>query len=38
MVILHTEKCKKKKMNKENLFTFLSDNISQYNSYKLYNT
>jgi hypothetical protein len=34
MVILHTEKCKKK----EKFFTFISDNISQYNSYKLYNT
>ena len=33
MVILHTEICKKKEKNREKLFTFISDNISQYNSY-----
>ena len=35
MVILHTEICKKNEKLEKNLFTFISDNISQYNSYDL---
>jgi len=33
MVILHTFKYVKKRKIREKLFTFISDNISQYNSY-----
>jgi len=39
MVILHIKYVKKKLKIRENLFTFISDNISQYNldnSYDLY--